>query len=86
MLTPAPGTQDAKLTTPTAAGYDEEARYFEARVSQAKADELQEALDGLVKPAFELQLAILRELTLTVFKQQLEVDVLGESFVERAER
>lgn len=142
---------------PPPPGYDEEARYFEKGVSEAKREELVEALEvgrwscgmeasghvalrllvtycsfwsyiascccpncaeadllplqrailtrlavpppappllqALVRPAFESQLALLRELALTVFKQQL---VMGGSprspgrgaatFVERAQR
>ena len=70
------------------AGYEEEARYFESGVSEAKREELVGALEGLVRPAFEAQLALLRELALTVLKQQLQMDegAAGESFVERAQR
>ena len=70
------------------AGYDEEARYFESGVSEAKREDLVAALEGLVRPAYEAQLALLRELALTVLKQQLQMDdgVAGESCVERAHR
>ncbi len=70
-----------------ATGYDEEARYFEAGVSEAKREELVEALEGLVRPAFEGQLALLRELALAAFKQQLAMGgAPGEAFVDRAQR
>lgn len=53
-----------------------------------------EALDALVRPAFDSQLALLRELALTVFKQQLSVGGTpaggspraARSFVDRAQR
>ena len=69
------------------AGYDEEARYFETGVSDAKREELVDALEAAVRPAFDSQLALLRELALTVFKQQLDMEgPAGETFVERAHR
>lgn len=87
------GQRAADLMDSCLEGYDEEARYFEKGVSEAKREELVEALEALVRPAFESQLALLRELALTVFKQQL---VMGGSprspgrgaatFVERAQR
>eukprot|EP00887_Chlorella_sp_A99_P002604 scaffold6.g2604.t1 len=83
-LVPAFGQRTAALMDSCMAGYDEEARYFEPHVSQAKAEELQEALDGLVRPAFDAQLAILRELTLTLFKQQLQARARGERLSARA--
>lgn len=67
-------------------GYDEEARYFDPAVSQAKAAELQQALDALVRPAFEGQLAILRELAFTIFQQQLQAEEGSEGFLARAKR
>ena len=71
------------------AGYDEEARYFEPGVSAAKRLELVAALEGLVRPAYEGQLALLRELALTVFQQQMQREGEGapdETFVQRAQR
>ena len=82
------------------AGYDEEARYFEHSVSEAKRDELLERLHAAAKPAFEAQLAIVRELALDLFKQELALGQGGgsaggplsspgggvESFVQRGGR
>ncbi|KAL4442065.1 hypothetical protein ABPG77_011326 [Micractinium sp. CCAP 211/92] len=81
------GQRAADLMDSCLEGYDEEARYFEAGVSEAKREELVEALEGLVRPAFEGQLALLRELALAAFKQQLAMGgAPGEAFVDRAQR
>lgn len=77
-------------TPPLPTGYDVEARYFDSGVCEAKREELINSLYGLVRPAFEGQLALLRELALTLFKQQLAVGGGGGSprgvFVEQAAR
>ncbi|KAL4858391.1 Protein ROOT HAIR DEFECTIVE 3 [Chlorella vulgaris] len=86
-LAPAFGQRAADLMDSCLEGYDEEARYFEAGVSEARRADLVEALEALVRPAFEAQLALLRELALTVFKQQLQQEAApGERFVDRAQR
>lgn len=71
------------------AGYEEEARYFERGVSEAKRDELLDRLHALAQPAFEAQLGIVRHLALALFKQELQLGSSsgeGCSFVERAAR
>lgn len=81
------GQRAADLMDSCLEGYDEEARYFDKAVSEAKREELVESLEGLVRPLFECQLALLRELALTVFKQQLTMGgPAGEPFVSRAQR
>lgn len=56
-------------------------------MSEAKRQELVEQLEGLVRPVYEGQLALLRELALAAFKQQLAMGgAPGEAFVDRAQR
>ncbi|GAB4820674.1 hypothetical protein N2152v2_007720 [Parachlorella kessleri] len=99
-LVPTFGASLADLLDSCLEGYDEEARYFEHSVSEAKRDELLERLHSAAKPAFEAQLAIVRELALDLFKQELALGQGGgsaggplgspgggeESFVQRAAR
>jgi hypothetical protein len=56
-------------------------------VSEAKRAELVGELEGLVRPAHDAQLGLLRELALTVFRQQMQLEgPPGETFVQRAHK
>lgn len=54
------------------AGYDEEARYFEAGVRKAKKQDLVVALHNTAKPSFQQQLAHLHAGVLETFKTSLD--------------
>ena len=53
------------------AGYDEEARYFEAGVRSGKRAELVDSLHAAVRPLYEAQLTALCSTTLAGFVQAL---------------
>lgn len=54
------------------AGYDEEARYFEATVREEKRAELKAKVLELVKVPFESQVTLLKEHCLQGFKDDME--------------
>ena len=70
------------------AGYDEEARYFEAGVRGDKRAGLLSALQEAVWPLYETQLTALRARTLTEFKKALRAALAegGEGFSAAAAR
>jgi len=70
------------------AGYDEEARYFEAGVRGDKRAGLLSALQEAVWPLYETQLTALRARSLTEFKKSLKTALAdgGEGFTSAATR
>lgn len=70
------------------AGYDQEARYFEAGVRQAKRQELQSKLEVMVKQLFEQQLMQLKSKLLQAFKNDVSGCIADkiESFADATHR
>lgn len=70
------------------AGYDQEARYFEAGVRKAKRQELQTKLEEMVKELFEQQLLQLRSKLIQAFKNDVSGCIADkiESFADATQR
>ena len=70
------------------AGYDEEARYFEARVRGEKREDLVHSLHAAVQPLHDSQLEALRAALLAGFKQGLATALAdgAEGFADAASR
>ena len=70
------------------AGYEQEARYFEAGVRQAKQQELQGKLAAMVRDLFQHQLANLHRKLMQAFKGDLGGSIMDKTqpFAQAAER
>ena len=70
------------------AGYEQEARYFEAGVRQSKQQELQAKLASMVREVFQQQLDHLHAKLLAAFKGDLGGSIMDKTqpFAEAADR
>ena len=73
---------------PCCAGYDEEARYFDMGVKQAKQAELLQKLHKIFFPAFKAQLSFLHHATVAAFQRSLKASLAANprSFATSAAR
>ena len=79
------GERVSTLIDESVSGYDEEARYFDAKVSHERRDTFLQELHGLVLPVYEQQLALASAKALNGFKQMMQGANQGEkAFSQRA--
>lgn len=79
---------DDQMLWQCCAGYDEEARYFDTGVKQAKQAELLQKLHETFFPAFKAQLSYLHQATVAAFQQSLKASLAANprSFAASAAR
>jgi len=86
-LIPGFGKTAAGLLDGALAAYQEEARYFDAGVSSARLDLLATELLGMMRPAYDAQLSLARDVALESFRLGMAApESAGATFVDRAGR
>ncbi|KAI8105747.1 hypothetical protein M9434_000329 [Picochlorum sp. BPE23] len=80
------GEKVATLVDAVMSGYDEEAHYFDSKVSHERRGVLLEDIHGKVHPVFETQLALASAKSLNAYKQGMQTLSQGETFCERADK
>eukprot|EP01025_Chloroclados_australasicus_P021685 TRINITY_DN2272_c1_g1_i2.p1 TRINITY_DN2272_c1_g1~~TRINITY_DN2272_c1_g1_i2.p1 ORF type:complete len:863 (-),score=113.96 TRINITY_DN2272_c1_g1_i2:497-2974(-) len=79
------GSQASSLLDSVVSGYDQEARYFDAKISSEKRQDLLTKLHALILPSYQAQCTHMKELILSEFKAGMDKGMSqGQTFAKSA--
>jgi len=79
------GVLVSELVDDTLSGYDEEARYFDSKVSQSRRESMIQEIQGIIYPLYEKQLALASAKSLDGFKRMMESETDTRPFTQKSD-
>ena len=79
------GAKVSELVDDTLSGYDEEARYFDSKVSQERRESMIQEIQGVIYPLYEKQLALASAKSLDGFKRMMESETDSRPFTQKSD-